>query len=47
MKTTYHKEYKALLEKLKLRRKELGLTQKEIADKLAKPQSFVSKIEKG
>ena len=47
MKTIYSTEYKAVLRKLKKARKKLGLTQVEIAKRLDKPQSFVSKIENG
>ena len=47
MKTIYSKEYKAILQKLKKARKKSGLTQTEIAKKLGKPQSFISKIENG
>ena len=47
MKTIYSKEYKAVLRKLKKARKKSGLTQVEIAKKLGKPQSFISKIENG
>ena len=47
MKTIYSKEYKAFLRKLKKARKKTGLTQVEIAKKLGKPQSFISKIESG
>lgn len=46
-KTIYTKEYKLLLQKLKQARIESGLTQQQIADKLGKPQSYVSKIESG
>jgi len=46
-KTIHSKEYKLLLQKLKKARIESGLTQQQIADKLAKPQSYVSKIESG
>ena len=47
MKTIYSKEYKAVLRKLKKARKKSRLTQVEIARRLGKPQSFVSKIENG
>lgn len=46
-KTIYSKEYKDLLQQLKRARKKSGLTQAEIAKRLRKPQSFVSKIENG
>ena len=47
MKTIYSKEYKAVLRKLKKARKKSRLTQVEIAKRLGKPQSFVSKVENG
>ena len=47
MKTIYSRDYKALLRRLKRARKRSGLTQIEIAKKLGKPQSFVSKVENG
>ena len=43
----YSKEYKNVIKKLKKARLEAGLKQTEIAKKLGKPQSFVSKIERG
>lgn len=47
MKTIYSSEYKAILRRLKKARKKSGLTQTEIARKLGKPQSFISKVENG
>lgn len=41
------KEYKKVIERLKKARLEAGLKQVEVAKKLAKPQSYVSKIEQG
>ena len=41
------KEYKKVIERLKKARLEAGLKQVEVARKLAKPQSYVSKIEQG
>ena len=46
-KTIYKKEYKQFVEKLKRARKEAGLTQGQVAEKLKKPQSYVSKVEAG
>ena len=46
-KTIYSKEYKYTVTQLKKARKEAGLTQKEVAEKLGKPQSFISKCESG
>jgi len=45
--TIYEKEYREFLGLLKRARKEAGLTQEEVAKKLKKPQSYVSKIESG
>jgi transcriptional regulator with XRE-family HTH domain len=39
--------YQQFLERLRLARQEAGLTQYEVADRLGKPQSFVSKCETG
>jgi len=48
MKKTIHStEYRNVVEKLKKARKESGITQKEVAEKLKKPQSYVSKTEAG
>jgi len=46
-KSVYSKEYKQIIEKLKKARIEFGLKQEEVAIKLKKPQSYVSKIENG
>lgn len=46
-KLVYSKEYKAIIERLKAGRLEAGLAQQAVADKLGKPQSFISKIESG
>ncbi|NCO24995.1 helix-turn-helix transcriptional regulator [Candidatus Parcubacteria bacterium] len=46
-KSIYSKEYKGFLSKIKKARQEAGFTQKEVADKLKKPQSYISKIESG
>jgi transcriptional regulator with XRE-family HTH domain len=45
--TIYSKEYKNITKKLQKARKEAGLKQIDVALKLGKPQSYVSKIEKG
>jgi len=47
MKSIYSKEYKAVIERFKKARLESGLKQEEVAKKLNKPQSYVSKIESG
>ena len=46
-KSIYSKEYKKTIEKLKRARVEVGLKQEEVAEKLKKPQSYISKIERG
>jgi transcriptional regulator with XRE-family HTH domain len=40
-------EYQQVLKKLKEARTESGFTQVEISQKLKKPQSYISKIERG
>lgn len=39
--------YRALADRLRQARSEAGLTQQEVARKLGKPQSFISKCETG
>lgn len=46
-KSVFTKEYKALLTYLVAEREAAGLTQQTLADRLGKPQSFVSKYENG
>ncbi|NLE07047.1 MAG: helix-turn-helix transcriptional regulator [Parcubacteria group bacterium] len=46
-KSIYSKEYKKTIERLKKARFEIGLKQEEVAKKLKKPQSYLSKIERG
>ena len=46
-KSIYSKEYRKVVERLKTARQESGLKQVEVAKKLGKPQSFVSKVERG
>ena len=46
-KTIYSKEHKHLIERLKKARKESGLDQEQVAKRLKKTQSYVSKIESG
>jgi transcriptional regulator with XRE-family HTH domain len=43
----YSDEYKKITEKLREARVEAGFTQKQVAEKLGKPQSYVSKSEAG
>ena len=43
----YSKDYQAFIRKLREARLSAGLTQVDVAQKLKKPQSYVSKIERG
>ena len=43
----YSKDYKEIIERLKKARIEADLSQQAVADKLGKPQSYISKIESG
>ena len=47
MKSVFTFEYEGLLSKLIAARKLAGLTQVELANRLEKPQSYVSKYERG
>ena len=46
-KSIYSKDYKEIIKRLKTARIESGLAQEEVAEKLGKPQSYISKIESG
>ncbi len=46
-KSIHSKEYKTVVKRLKEARLEIGLTQKEVANKLNAPQSYISKVEAG
>ena len=46
-KSVYSKDYKEIIERLKTARVEVGLSQQAVADKVGKPQSYISKIESG
>ena len=46
-KAIYLKEYKLIAEKLKKARIEFGLTQEIVAEKIKRPQSYISKVEQG
>ena len=46
-KSIYSKDYKEIIERLKKARIDAGFAQQAVADKLGKPQSYVSKIESG
>lgn len=43
----YGTEYKKVVENLRKAREDAGLRQEDIAQKLGKPQSYISKIERG
>lgn len=46
-KSIYSREYKAVVDKLKKARLDARLRQEDVASKLKKPQSYISKIERG
>lgn len=46
-KSIHSSEYKTVIKKLREARESTGLTQQEAAEKLGKPQSYISKIERG
>jgi len=46
-KSIYSKEYKSIIERLKIARLNAGLKQEDVASKLKKPQSYISKTERG
>ena len=46
-KSVYTKDYKEIINLLKQARIEIGFSQQAVADKLGKPQSYISKIESG
>lgn len=43
----YSKEYREIIKRLKEARREANLKQQDVANKLKKPQSYISKIELG
>jgi transcriptional regulator with XRE-family HTH domain len=47
VKSVYSRDYQRLLTLLVEARQKVGITQQELADKLKRPQSFVSKFEHG
>lgn len=47
LKSVHQPEYAQILSKLIEARKAAGLTQQELASMLSKPQSYVSKLERG
>ncbi len=46
-KSIYSNEYEVVTKRLREERESLGLTQSEVSAKLLKPQSYISKIERG
>ncbi len=46
-KSIYSNEYEVVTKRLREARESLGLTQSEVSAKLQKPQSYISKIERG
>lgn len=46
-KTIRTSEYRQVVERLKQARLDVGLTQKEVSEKINKPQSYISKVEAG
>jgi len=46
-KSIFTKDYKEIINRLKQARVDAGLSQQAVADKLGKPQSYISKIESG
>ena len=46
-KSIYSNEYEGVTKRLREARESLGLTQSEVSAKLQKPQSYISKIERG
>lgn len=46
-KSVQSKDYKKVIERLKQARVQSGLSQQEVAVRIVKPQSYVSKIESG
>lgn len=46
-KSTYSEQYRTIIEKLKKIRMQNRWTQEDVSTKLGKPQSYISKIERG
>ena len=46
-KSIYSKNYRNVIKKLKKARFDVGLKQEDVAEKIKKPQSYISKIERG
>lgn len=47
MGSRYAPEYQSMLRRLRTARKEAGLTQVQVAERVGRPQSYVSKLETG
>ena len=47
VKSIFDKDYREIIERLKKARIDANLSQQAVADKLKKPQSYISKIESG
>lgn len=47
LKSVHTDEYEAFLQRLAVARREAGLTQQGLANRIGRPQSFVSKYERG
>ena len=46
-KTIYRKDYKKIIEKLREARIEAGMNQVDVAKAMKRPQSYISKVERG
>ena len=46
-KTIYRKDYKRVIEKLREARLEAGMSQVDVAKTMNRPQSYISKVERG
>ena len=46
-KSVHSENYRQVIKRLKEARLDVGLSQQDVADKLEKPQSYISKIESG
>ena len=46
-KSVHSEDYRQVIKRLKEARIDTGLSQQDVADKLGKPQSYISKIESG
>ncbi|MGP3591589.1 helix-turn-helix domain-containing protein [Vagococcus sp. WN89Y] len=47
MASIYSEQYQLLIKKLRQARRDQGLTQAAVAERLGKPQSFIAKVENG